>query len=227
MAKASSPGRSYLIPAATLGAIAVGLRFAGEELMVVWNVAFFGFFAAAGKAKSLGRGRSAGPLRGRWRGCSLHRFSAPVLPASCWLASGRRLFAERLGFRRRTLRFDLRPHQSFRWFWPVIQRRCRRRIASSRWFSLPVVGSLGGFLYCRFAGVGFAGRSWRRGYFCLCQSRRRDTRALDRRRDLVALAGLDYLFQRWRTDAQLRMSRHEVKEEMREQEGDPQLEGST
>ena len=38
-----------------------------------------------------------------------------------------------------------------------------------------------------------------------------------------ALAAIDYLYQRWRTDAQLRMSRHEVKEEMREQEGDPHL----
>jgi flagellar biosynthetic protein FlhB len=38
-----------------------------------------------------------------------------------------------------------------------------------------------------------------------------------------ALAAIDYLYQRWRTDAQLRMSRQEIKEEMREQEGDPHL----
>jgi len=38
-----------------------------------------------------------------------------------------------------------------------------------------------------------------------------------------ACAGLDYLFQRWRTDQQLRMSRQEIKQEMREQEGDPLL----
>jgi len=40
-----------------------------------------------------------------------------------------------------------------------------------------------------------------------------------------ALAGLEYFYQRWRTEVQLRMSRHEIKEEMREQEGDPQLKG--
>jgi flagellar biosynthetic protein FlhB len=40
---------------------------------------------------------------------------------------------------------------------------------------------------------------------------------------LAALAGLDYLFQRWRTETKLRMSRQEVKEEMREQDGDPLL----
>jgi flagellar biosynthetic protein FlhB len=40
-----------------------------------------------------------------------------------------------------------------------------------------------------------------------------------------ALAGLEYFYQRWRTEVQLRMSRQEIKEEMREQEGDPQLKG--
>ena len=40
---------------------------------------------------------------------------------------------------------------------------------------------------------------------------------------LAVLAGLDYLFQRWRTETKLRMSRQEVKEEMREQDGDPLL----
>jgi flagellar biosynthetic protein FlhB len=39
------------------------------------------------------------------------------------------------------------------------------------------------------------------------------------------LAGLDYLLQRRRTEKQLRMSRQEIKEEMREQEGDPMLKG--
>jgi len=39
----------------------------------------------------------------------------------------------------------------------------------------------------------------------------------------AALAGLDFLYQRWRTDSQLRMSRTELKEELREQEGDPHV----
>ena len=39
------------------------------------------------------------------------------------------------------------------------------------------------------------------------------------------LAGLDYWFQYWRMQQQLRMSRQEVKEEMRQQEGDPLLKG--
>lgn len=40
---------------------------------------------------------------------------------------------------------------------------------------------------------------------------------------LGALAAADYFFQRWRTETKLRMSRQEVKEEMREQDGDPLL----
>ncbi len=38
---------------------------------------------------------------------------------------------------------------------------------------------------------------------------------------LFVLSTLDYLFQRWRTETRLRMSRRELKEELREQEGDP------
>jgi flagellar biosynthetic protein FlhB len=42
---------------------------------------------------------------------------------------------------------------------------------------------------------------------------------------MVVLAFMEYLFQRWRLQTQLRMSRQEVKEEMREQEGDPHIKG--
>jgi flagellar biosynthetic protein FlhB len=38
---------------------------------------------------------------------------------------------------------------------------------------------------------------------------------------MLTMAAFDYLWQRWRTEKKLRMSRHEVREEMREQEGDP------
>jgi len=40
---------------------------------------------------------------------------------------------------------------------------------------------------------------------------------------LTAFTFLDYFFHRWRTEAKLRMSRQEIKEEMREQDGDPQV----
>jgi flagellar biosynthetic protein FlhB len=40
---------------------------------------------------------------------------------------------------------------------------------------------------------------------------------------LGALGALDYLWQRWRHEQSLKMSRHEVKEEQRQAEGDPQI----
>lgn len=40
---------------------------------------------------------------------------------------------------------------------------------------------------------------------------------------LMFLAGLDYLFQRWRHERDLKMSRQEVKDENRQLEGDPQI----
>ena len=40
---------------------------------------------------------------------------------------------------------------------------------------------------------------------------------------MAIMAILDYLFQRWQTEKKLRMSRQEIKEEMRQQEGDPLL----
>ncbi|MBI3758036.1 MAG: flagellar biosynthesis protein FlhB [Deltaproteobacteria bacterium] len=42
---------------------------------------------------------------------------------------------------------------------------------------------------------------------------------------MALLAFLDHMFQRWRLQVQLRMSRQEVKEELREQEGDPHIKG--
>ena len=42
---------------------------------------------------------------------------------------------------------------------------------------------------------------------------------------LTVFAILDYLFHRWQLERQLRMSRQEIKEEMREQEGDPHVKG--
>jgi flagellar biosynthetic protein FlhB len=40
---------------------------------------------------------------------------------------------------------------------------------------------------------------------------------------MLTIVAFDYLWQRWRIEKKLRMSRHEVREEMREQEGDPVL----
>ena len=41
----------------------------------------------------------------------------------------------------------------------------------------------------------------------------------------IALAGMDYAWQRWRTTEQLKMTKHAVKEEHKQQEGDPAMKG--
>ena len=40
---------------------------------------------------------------------------------------------------------------------------------------------------------------------------------------LVAIGGLDYLFQRWKHDQDMMMSKQEIKDENKQMEGDPQL----
>lgn len=41
----------------------------------------------------------------------------------------------------------------------------------------------------------------------------------------VFVAGLDYLYQRWDYERQIKMTKHEVKEEYKQMEGDPQIKG--
>jgi flagellar biosynthetic protein FlhB len=40
---------------------------------------------------------------------------------------------------------------------------------------------------------------------------------------MLAVASLDYLYQRWRLERELRMSPQEFREELREMQGDPRL----
>jgi flagellar biosynthetic protein FlhB len=42
---------------------------------------------------------------------------------------------------------------------------------------------------------------------------------------LLVLAIIDYAYQRWRVERELRMTRHEIKEELKRMEGDPQIRG--
>lgn len=211
-----------LIPAATLIALAVALRFGGEELMVRMERCLVGFFAAAGNGKQLATedlielSTQAGFL---FAPILLPFFGAVVLAGlgSGFLQTGFVMAGE-------PLHFDfsrVNPISGFR-----------------RLFSLDAVGELVKAVIF-IAALGILG-----GVYLYS-----DLPALVSLSDLSAediilyacregavltawviaamgtLAGLDYLYQRWRTEAQLRMSRQEVKEEMREQEGDPQLKG--
>jgi flagellar biosynthetic protein FlhB len=211
-----------LIPAATLLAIVLALRFGGGELIIRIQRLFVGFFSLAGGTGQLDRevlfdlSMEAGLL-----------FAPILLPffggivcagiGSGLLQTGFVLTAE-------PLRFDpsrLNPFAGLR-----------------RLFSLDAVAEMikAVLLVAGLAALGF---------FCLYSgmaelatlnslSVEDVTTYVGREAILVigfavavvsAFAALDYLYQRWRIEKQLRMSRHDIKEEIREQEGDPQLKG--
>jgi flagellar biosynthetic protein FlhB len=209
-----------LIPAATLVAIVIALRFGGVELMDRLERCIVGFFSAAGSMKQL----TAEDLFNLSLQASL--VLAPVLlPLFCavliaglasgFLQSGFVLAAE-------PLQFDfarVSPVSGFR-----------------RLFSMDAAADLIKALLF-IAALGWVGAGYIYGDIpaltSLTNMRVEDIVAYATHDGSVlsawvvaamgALAGLDYLFQRWRTDKRLRMSRQEIKQEMREQEGDPLL----
>jgi flagellar biosynthetic protein FlhB len=220
--KGQFPRSRYLIPALTLGAIAVALRFAGEELMVRLERCVVGFFAAAASSRPLA-GEDLSDLATQ----SVLLFAPVLLPvfagvtliglAGGFLQSGFTLAAEplRLDFSRVNPLKGLRRlcgidalSESVKAILIIV---CLSALGTvSLYADMPVLITLSGmsaeeiFLYASRESARLTG--WIVGA-------------------IAALAGIDYLFQRWRTAAQLRMSRHEIKEELREQEGDPQVKG--
>jgi len=209
-----------LIPAATLVAIVVALRLGGGELMERLSRCVVGFLSAAGSMKQV----STEDLFHLSLQASL--LLAPILlPFFCvvvlaglgsgFLQSGFALASEpiQLDFAR------VNPIAGFR-----------------RLFSVEAVGELiKAILF--IAGLGWVGGRYLYADIpaltALTDMSVHDMVAYASRDGVVfsawivatmaALAALDYLFQRWRIDKRLRMSRQEVKQEMREQEGDPLL----
>jgi flagellar biosynthetic protein FlhB len=211
-----------LIPAATLVAIAAALRFGGEELVVRMQRCLIGFFSMAGTMRefasedfmelSLQAGWLVAPVL-------LPVFGGVVLAglASGFLQTGFVPAAE-------PLHFDLSRMNPISGFRRLFGMDAIAEVIKAMVFVF-ALGLLGGFyLYADLP------------VLISLSSRRVEDIVFYASRDgaaliawivaaMAALAGLDYLYQRWRTEVQLRMSRQEIKEEMREQEGDPQLKG--
>jgi len=212
----------YLIPAVTLGAIVASLRFAGEELTIGLQRCFVGFFAAAGTSQPLAAADVA-ELAGKAAWLLLPTL-APVLAGVMLVGVGGGFLQSGMVLAAEPLRVDfsrINPLQGFGRLFSV-------DTLSDSIKSMAIiagVGSLGGlalkadlpelaalvglsvpdiFAYASRESAKLA--SWIVGA-------------------TLVIAGLDYLFQRWRTSVQLRMSQQQVKEEMRDQEGDPQLKG--
>jgi flagellar biosynthetic protein FlhB len=220
--KGQFPRSRILIPAATLVAIAVTLHFGGTLLLTGLERCVVGFINEAGNLQALAADDfiDLGSQAGLVLAPALLPFFAAVSAAALafgFLQSGMVLAAE-------PLRVDFS--------------RINPLAGFGRLFSLDSVGELmkSVLLLLALGGLGVA-------FLCADLNQLTSLSGLGaaeifsyasrRGAALIgwtvgasgALAGLDFLYQRWRTDAQLRMSRQEVKEEMREQEGDPQLKG--
>jgi flagellar biosynthesis protein FlhB len=211
-----------LIPAATLAAIAIALRFSGELLMERFERCIVGFFQAAGQARAFANadlleiGNQAGWLMVP---ALLPLFGAVIIAAlaSGFLQSGFVMAEE-------PIHFDLS--------------RISPLTGFGRLFSVDSIGELvkAIVLLLTLGVLGFTVLYGEMGELINLSGVGVDgifSYASQRGAELIALivgvigilAGLDYLYQRWRTNVQLRMSRPEVKEEMREQEGDPHVKG--
>jgi flagellar biosynthetic protein FlhB len=220
--KGQFPRSRYLIPALTLGAIAIALRFGGEELMVRLERCFVGFFAAAGRVQPLATtdltelALQAGLL--------FAPVLVPVFTGVMLVGLGGGFLQSGFVLASEPLRADFGRVNPFKGI---------RRLLSIETFSESVKALI------IIAGLGALGAAALYAdmpeLVSLGMLAAPDIMAYASREGAkliawivgatAAFAGLDYLFQRWRTEVQLRMTRQQVKEEMREQEGDPQLKG--
>jgi flagellar biosynthetic protein FlhB len=212
-----------LIPAATLLALAIALRFSGSELMARLQACLIGFFSAAAKMKELGNedlfdlSTQAAVLIGP---VLLPFFGAVMVAglASGFLQTGFVMASEPL-------------HVDFSRVNPIagFRRLFSLDAAAELVKALLFIGGLGvvGGVYLYFDMPALTSLTGFSAHDIVSYTTREGAGLISWVVGAMAtLAGSDYFFQRWRTGAQLRMSRQEVKEEMREQEGDPQLKGA-
>ena len=209
-----------LIPAATLVAVVVALRLGGAELMERLGRCIVGLFLAAGTVRqvsaedlfslSLQVGLLLAPIL-------IPLFGGVVLAAlgSGFLQSGFVLASE-------PLQFDFQRVNPFAGFRRLFSGEAVVELVKAVIF-IATLGWVGGrYLYADIPAL-----------ISLADMRVEDLVAYASREGAVfsawivaamgALAVLDYVFQRWRIDRRLRMSRQEIKQELREQEGDPLL----
>jgi flagellar biosynthesis protein FlhB len=220
--KGQFPKSRNLIPAAGLVAIAASLRFGGEELVLRMERCIVGFFAMAGHPKPMGAddlfeltvqtGVLFAPV--------LLLFFGGVMLASLgsgFLQTGFVLAGE-------PLRLDFGRINPVAGFKRLFSLDALAELVKALLF-IAGPGILGGvFVYAALPALvslsGFATED-----IVIYASRQGAALITWVVAAMATLAGLDYLYQRWRTESRLRMSRQEIKEEMREQEGDPQLKG--
>jgi flagellar biosynthetic protein FlhB len=214
------PKSRNVIPAFTLAAIVIGLKLGGEQLVQRLGHCLTEFFTVAGTTKQL----NGDDLLSISFNTGL-LFAPIILPVfagivvsglgSGFLQSGFIMASE-------PLRFDLsriNPASGFRRLFSLDS------LAESIKATLliAILGCIGGvFLYGKLPAL-VSLPALAVGDILTYASRAGTALSIWIIGAMASIAACDYLYQRWRTDKQLRMSRHELKEEMREQEGDPLL----
>lgn len=214
------PKSRNLIPVATLGAIALVLRLGGEHLIERLARCVTGFFTVAGSMKQLSSedmvamsfetGLFFAPIM-------LPIFAGIVLSglSSGFLQTGFVMASE-------PLRFDLNRINPVTGFKRLFSLDSLAESIKAIIF-IAVLGCIGGvFVYKKLPAL-VSLPTLAVGEILAYASRDGAVLSAWIIGAMVTLVAFDYLYQRWRSDKQLRMSRQELKEEMREQEGEPLL----
>lgn len=220
--KGQFPRSRYLIPAVTLGAIALALRFGGAELMVRLERCLVGFFYEAGKLKPL---TTEALIELALQSALIFApILLPVFAGVTALTLGVGFLQSGFVLATEPLRVDFSRVNPF----AGLRRLLSVETASESVKAVVLIGGLGLLgglaLYADLPTlvsvsgfdvegiVAYAGDEGAKLMVWVVGA-------------TAVLASLDYFYQRWRTNVRLRMSRQEVKEEVREQEGDPQVKG--
>ncbi len=214
------PKSRNLVPVATLAAIALALNLGGAQLIERLARCVAGFFTLAGTMKQL----SSDDVVTITFDIGL-LFAPVLLPIfAAIVASGLASGFMQTGFvmASEPLRFDLNRINPIAGFTRLFSLDALAESIKASLF-IAVLGSIGGiFLYGKLPAL-VSLPTLAVGDILAYASRDGAALSVWIISAMGALVAFDYLYQRWRIDKQLRMSRHELKEEMREQEGDASL----
>lgn len=211
-----------VVPAATLAAAVLILHFVGPEFVERLGRLIVGYFALAGTRHEIAPERLYSLSLDS--GVLIAPVLAPLFMGIALAGVGSGLLQTGFLFTTETLRFDfgrLNPLNG-------LKRIFRPDAAVELFKGLLTVIGLGALTYNFFSGslgalIALPGLGVREMLVFIASEATRLTAGAVA--IMVALAGGDYLYQRWRVSVQLRMSRQEVKEEFRESEGDPLTKG--
>lgn len=210
----------YLIPAATLAVVYLGLRFGGEFLMAQLERCLVGFFTAAAHRRAL----AAEDLFGLAveAGLLLAPVVLPLFGAVVLSALGAGVLQSGFALATEPFHVDLSRVNPFAGFRRLVSLDAAMESVKSM-IIICGLGAVGAsFVYGELAAFTALGDMAAGDLFAYASHEGARLTAWI----VLAIgtfAALDYFYQRWRTEAQLRMTRQELKEEMREQEGDPQI----